>query len=195
MKNNSIIGYFVLLICIFSFTNVSLRAQSGGNIEDCKKWFFSTTKELPKNKHTFAKKHFKLPFLEGLSSDAHYTYNRITSPKQLAYSVKTFFTDCSKDLKNTSAIQFKEVSANEQTLENLLLSYAYTEVDDNGKKVNPNEPVSYLGLVNNGDQVFVVTTPCGPVYEIYDLPLTVTYYVIFDTKSKAYKFWAAVIGF
>lgn len=195
MRNYQLKTFFALWLFFISLYSISLNAQSGGNLDDCKKWFFSITKELPKNKHTFAKKHFKLPFLEGLSSDAHYTYNRISSPKQLAYSVKTFFTDCSKDLKNTSSIQFKEVSANEQTLENLLLSYAYTEVDDNGKKVNPNEPVSYLGLVNNGDQVFIISTPCGPVYEIYDLPLTVNYYVIFDRTSKAYKFWAAVIGF
>ncbi|MBL8004762.1 MAG: hypothetical protein JNL36_06675 [Candidatus Kapabacteria bacterium] len=195
MRNYQIKTFFALWLFFISLNSISLQAQSGGNIEDCKKWFFSITKELPKNKHTFAKKHFKIPFLEGLSSDAHFTYNRISSPKQLVYSVKTFFTDCSKDLKNTSAIQFKEVSANEQTLENLLLSYAYTEVDDNEKKVNPNEPVSYLGLVNNGDQVFVITTPCGPVYEIYDLPLSVTYYAVFDKTSKAYKFWASVIGF
>lgn len=195
MKNIQIKAFFVLILCVLFLNHVSVYAQSGGNLEDCKKWFFSIVKELPKNKNTLAKKHFKIPFLEGLSSDAHFTYNRISSPKQLAFCVKTFFLDCSKDLKNSSGIQFKEVEANEQTLENLLLSYKYTEVDDNGKKVHPNEPVSYLGLINNGDQVFVISTPCGPVYEIYDLPLTVTYYVIFDQKSKAYKFWAAVIGF
>ena len=195
MKNIQIKSFFVIILSIFLSNGVVLQAQKGGNLEECKTWFFTTVKEIPKNKSAFIKKHFKLPFLEGLSSDAHYTYNRITSPKKLLYSVKTFFSDCTNDLEHTNTISFQEVTANEQSLENLLLSSAYTEMDNNGKRMNPNEPVSYLGLINTGDQVFVISTPCGPVYEIYDLPLTVTYYVIFDVKSSSYKFWAAVIGF
>lgn len=194
MRNYQMRSFFVLLLCIVSFNGVILQAQSGGNLADCKAWFFKSIKELPKNKNTFAQKYFQLPFLRGLSSDAHYSYDKISDHKELLFCVSTYFTDCLKDYKKTSKISFTEVLANDETLFNLNIRNE-DPYDENGNIISQDTVRSFSGLINTNDQVFVITSACGPVYKIYDLPLSVTLYVIYNKDKKQYKYWAGVIGF
>lgn len=190
--------YTILLILLITslvvFNEVSVFAQSGGNLKDCRKWFFTVVKELPKKKKTFATNHFKIPFLQGLSSDAHYSYEKISDTKGLLDCVNIFLSDCVKDFKKQSSVNIKEIIANEETLSNLNIR-SEDQFDEQGNPLPQTNEIPYQGLINSGDQVFIISSNCGPVYQIYDLPLTSTLYVIFDTTSKKYKFWAAVIGF
>lgn len=190
--------YSILVILLITslvvFSDVSVFAQSGGNLKDCKQWFFKTIQELPKQKNTFATSHFALPFLSGLSSDAHYSYEKISDPKELASSVEIFFTNCLRDYKKKSKVLFKEVVANEETLANLNIR-SDDQFDENGNPIPQSNEIPYTGLIQSGDQVFVISSSCGPVYKIYDLPLTTSLYVIYNQVEKKYKFWAAVIGF
>jgi hypothetical protein len=184
----------LLITSLFVFSEVTVFAQKGGNLKDCKQWFFKTIQELPKQKNTFATSHFALPFLSGLSSDAHYSYEKISDPQELAASVEIFFTKCLRDYKKKSKVTFKEVVANEETLANLNIRNE-DQYDENGDLVPQSNEIPYEGLISAGDQVFVISSSCGPVYKIYDLPLTTSLYVIYNQAEKKYKFWAAVIGF
>lgn len=185
--------FLFILFCTFASTT-SILAQSGGNLAECKKWFNKSIKELPKGKNTFATKYFTTPFLRGLSSDAHFTYDKITEQKELQFCVSTFFTDCLKDFKKSSKVSFKEVIANEESLYNLNIRIE-DQFDADGNLVPQNNEIPYKDLINHGDQVFIISSDCGPVYKIYDLPLTVTLYVMYNPTLKQYKFCAGVIGF
>jgi|GEM_PF-2218373 len=196
MPNNNLFKFLFLLnvILILILTSQFSFAQKGGNLADCKKWVKQTLTELPKGDVAFATKYFRTPFLSGIGADAYYTYDRSSTKNELNSVVKKYFTSCIIQLKKGKGLTITEVSVSESTLPYLCNSYEYKEVDGDGNRSFPNEPVPYAGLVNEGDQVFIVSSPCGPKIDYFDYKQIVELFIIFDVKSRTYKYWAANKG-
>lgn len=185
---------FFIVFIVSTLTPSNVFSQKEVSLKECKKWFSLAMKDFKKDYYNFTKKYCKVPFLSGSGGDAYYSYQSLENEGVLVESVESIFA-CSQKLSNQKNLTFKEFKASEASLSFLSNSLEFNERDENGNKVHPDVKPPYEGFIKMGETFFTVSYECGEKHPSYDSSPVYELYVIFDKKSKSFRFWAATSGF